>query len=172
MLIRLGGLAAILAGALRTIASFLPASKPPNAALELFYLAIDVLLLFGILGVYGYQHEKVGLLGFLGFLLALVGAAIITGPDGAIGGVEMYLVGSLMISVGLALLAIASWRAELLPRAVSVLWLLSMLVGVGGFAVGGLAVTFLIAGVAFGLAFMLAGVKIWLDPALRLIQKS
>jgi hypothetical protein len=162
-LIRLGGLAAALAGLLRVIASFIPATKP-GPALEVFYLMIDVLLLLGLLGVYGYQHEQVGAGGFLGFLAALVGTAIIVGPDGAIGGVEMYVVGSLLISLGLAVLGIGTWRARRLPRAVPALWWLSTLVGVGGFAAGELRFTYLFAGVAFGLAFALAGARIWSDP--------
>jgi hypothetical protein len=159
-LIRLGGLAAVLAGVLRTIASFIPYSKP-DVALELFYLVIDILILLGLLGVYGYQHEKVGVVGFLGFLSALIGTAIIVGPDGAIGGVDEYVIGSLMISVGLTLLAIGSWQARALPRPVPALWVLSTVVGVGGFVAGGFPITYLIAGVAFGLAFILAGVRIW-----------
>lgn len=166
-LIRLGGLAAILTGALRMVASFIPSSKPPSTTLELFYLVIDVLLLLGILGVYAYQHERAGIVGFLGFLVAVTGTAMITGPDGTIGGVEEYVIGSLMISTGLTLLAICSWKSGALPRTVSALWILSTLVGVGGFLAGGLAVTFVIAGVTFGLAFVLAGAKIWADPVLK-----
>lgn len=159
-LIRLGGLAAMLAGILRTGASFIPSTKP-GVGLELFYLLIDVLILLGILGIFGCQHEQVGIVGFLGFLSALIGAALIVGPDGAIGGVEMYVIGSLMISVGLTLLAIGSWKAQRLPRAALVLWILSTIVGTGGFLAGGPAVSYLIAGVAFGLAFFLAGLRIW-----------
>jgi len=40
-------------------------------------------------------------------------------------------------------------------------------VGVGGYLIGGPTVTFVIAGLAFGLAFIVAGVKIWTDSALR-----
>jgi hypothetical protein len=159
-LIRLGGRAALLAGVLRTGASFIP-STPPGVALELFYLVIDVLLLLGLLGIYAYQHEEVGVVGLLGFLLALIGTAIIVGPDGALGGVEMYVVGSLLISIGLTLLALGSWKAQRLPRAVPVLWVLSTVVGIGGFLAGGLALTYLIAGALFGLAFIIAGVRIW-----------
>ena len=171
-LIRLGGLAAILTGALRMVASFLPASKPPSTTMELFYLLIDVLLLFGILGIYGYQHERVGVVGFLGFLSALIGTAMITGPDGVLGGVDEYVIGSLMISFGLTLLAIGSWKSGRLPRYVSVLWILSTIIGVGGFLAGGVVITFVIAGVMFGLAFVLAGVQIWGDPVWKISQVS
>jgi hypothetical protein len=167
-LIRLGGLAAILAGALRMGTSFIPYSaSKPSVALELLYLVIDVLILLGLLGVYGYQNEVVGKWGFLGFLLALVGTAIIVGPDGKIGAVDMSVAGSLMISVGLSIMAIGTWNARRLPRAVPLLWVTSTVVGVGGYLIGGPTVTFVIAGLAFGLAFVVAGVKIWMDPAMR-----
>lgn len=167
-LIRLGGLAAILAGVLRVGTSFIPYSNSkPGVALELLYLIIDVLILLGLLGVYGHQNEVVGRWGFLGFLLALIGTAINVGPDGKIGVVEMYVVGSLMISVGLSILAIGTWNAKRLPRTVPLLWVMSTVVGVGGYLIGGPTVTFVIAGLAFGLAFIVAGVKIWMDSALR-----
>ena len=167
-LIRLGGLAAILAGVLRVGTSFIPYSNSkPGVALELLYLIIDVLILLGLLGVYGYQNEKAGGSGFIGFLLALIGTAIIVGPDGKIGSVDRYVVSSLMISIGLSLLAFGTWKADRLPRTVPLLWVMSMVVGVGGYLIGGPTVTFVIAGLAFGLAFIVAGVKIWTDSALR-----
>lgn len=159
-LIRLGGLAAALAGALRIISAFVPYSKN-SVGLELFYLVIDVLLLLGLLGIYGYQHAQVGVTGLLGFLAALSGTSLIVGPDGTLGGVDIYVAGSLLISLGLSALSIGTWRAGVLPRVVPVLWWLSTVIGIGGFVAGGLAITFLLAGVMFGLACVLAGVRIW-----------
>ena len=46
-LIRLGGLAAILAGFLRGAASFLPGTAP-MAALETLYFFTDIFILFGV----------------------------------------------------------------------------------------------------------------------------
>jgi hypothetical protein len=172
-LIRLGGLAAILAGALRIGSSFIPYSAAqPSVALEVLYLVIDVLILLGLLGIYGYQHEVVGRWGFLGFLLALIGTAIIVGPDGKIGFIDMYIVGALMISLGLSTLAIGTWNAKRLPQIVPLLWLTSTVVGVGGYLLGGPTATGVIAGLAFGLAFMIAGVKIWTDSALRVTAQK
>lgn len=165
-LIRLAGLAAGLAGVLRTGAAIAPYAEP-GVGLELFYLVIDVLILLGLLGVYAYEHERVGILGLAGFLLALVGTASITGPDGSLGGVDVYLAGAGAISIGLLLLALASWNAERLPRWVCVLWALSTLVGVGGAVIGAPAATFRVAGVAFGLGFVGAGLRLWSDPAGR-----
>ena len=167
-LIRLGGFSAIVAGLLRAGSSFIPyLTTEQGIFLEVLYLITDVLILFALLGVYGYQHEKAGVWGFMGFLLALIGTAIIVGPDGSIGNMEMYVVGALMISIGVLLLGIGTWRADQLSRGVPILWILSTVVGIGGFLMSGSGWTLVIAGVAFGLGFLLAGVNIWTDPALK-----
>lgn len=155
-LIRLGGMAAMLAGALRIVFTFVPYRKD-SVALEVFYLVIDVALLFSLLAIYFCQHEHAGLTGFIGFVVAFVGTALIVGPDGALGGIDIYTAGSLLISLGLSVLAMGVWRANILPRAVPVLWWLSTVIGIGGFVAGGWQITFMLAGVLFGLAFVLAG---------------
>ena len=167
-LIRLGGLSAILAGLLRAATSFLPyLTTEQGPGLEVLYLITDVLILFGLLGVYGFQHERAGASGFAGFLLSLTGTALIVGPDGAIGNLDMYIAGALLISLGIVLLSIGTWRAAQLSRWVPILWVLSTVVGIGGFLLGGLDWTFLVAGVTFGLGFLIAGIHIWTDPALK-----
>jgi hypothetical protein len=168
-LIRFGGFSAILAGLLRAGSSFIPFfTTEPGIFLEVLYLIIDVLILIGLLGVYGYQYERAGLWGFIGFLLALIGTAIIVGPDGRIGSVEMYTLGAGLISVGMLFLAIGTWSADRLSRWVPILWVVSTVVGIGGFLMGGSAWTFLIAGLTFGLAFVVAGFKLWTDPGSKL----
>ena len=72
-----------------------------------------------------------------------------------------------MISAGVVLLSIGTWRAAQLSRWVPILWVVSTGAGIGGFLLGGLDWTFLIAGVTFGLGFLLAGINIWSDPALK-----
>src|SRR5438874_12912426 len=74
-LIRWGGLAAILAGLLRGIASFTPTAA--SVGLQIFYLTIDVLLLLGAIDVYAFQRQETGRWGFMGFLLALIGAGLL-----------------------------------------------------------------------------------------------
>ncbi|MGV0028613.1 hypothetical protein [Phormidesmis priestleyi] len=159
-LIRLGGLAAIFAGILRGVNSFLP-NDAPGVLLEILYLLTDIFILFGIMGVYGFQHEESGLWGFFGFLLAIIGTGIIIGPDGAISGVNMYPVGSLILAGGLTLLAVGSWIANKLPWWVPTFWVLSTIVGFIGYFVPGLSLLFVISGVIFGIGFAGAGIKIW-----------
>ena len=45
--------------------------------------------------------------------------------------------------------------------------MISTVVGVAGFMLGGLPIMLLIAGLAFGAGFIGAGIAIWSDPALR-----
>ncbi|HSL29250.1 MAG TPA: hypothetical protein VK900_08640 [Anaerolineales bacterium] len=167
-LIRLGGLSAMLAGLLRAGSSFIPLfTTEQGIFLEALYLITDLLILFGLLGVYGYVHERAGYWGFAGFVLALSGTAMIVGPDGRLGSMEMYILGALLISVGVVFLAIGVWRARQLSRWVPVLWVVSTVAGIGGFLMGQFvwSVLIVIAGVAFGLAFVLAGANIWADAA-------
>jgi hypothetical protein len=157
-IIRLGGLSAIVAGILRGINSFLPSSNP-NVTTSILYLLTDIFLLFGIMGIYGFQHQEYRLWGVFGFILAIVGIAIIR--TGSIAGVSLYPIGASMFTVGLSLFAVGSWIASLLPRWVSVLWILSTIVGVMGYFIPSLNLLFVASGVIFGIGFAGAGMKIW-----------
>lgn len=159
-LIRLGGLAAIVAGVLRTAASFWPSSQP-SVGLEMLYLVIDLCILFGIMGVYAFQCEQSGRWGVVGFLLAVSGTAFITGPDGRLGGVNVYDAGALVLGIGLCFLAIGSWRAKTLPRWIPILWVYSTVIGIAGASVESLSGLLVVSGVAFGAAFVGAGATVW-----------
>jgi hypothetical protein len=160
-LLRFGAVAAVAAGSLRIVSSFIAYSDPTTVAQELFYLVIDLCILYGLLAVYFFQLVEVGPLGFVGFLLALSGGAIIVGPDGSIGDVSMYRVGSGSLLLGLTLISVAGWRAARLPRYALVSWILSTVLAVLGSLSGASAILFLLAGVAFGVGFVGAGARIW-----------
>jgi hypothetical protein len=161
--IRLGAVAAMTAGILRAGTSF-NAYSASGVAVEVLYLAIDLLLLFALVAIYAYVRERSGWLGLAGFVLALAGTSCIVGPDGTLGGVDMYVAGATTLSIGLAVLSVGAWRATALPRAVCALWIGSTLIGVGGHVVQGLGATFTMAGLAFGVGFFLAGLKMWREP--------
>lgn len=155
-LIRLGGLAAIFAGILRGVNSFVPSDAPSAAIL---YLLTDIFILFGILGIYGTQHQEAELWGFLGFLLAIIGIAIIR--TGAIAGVNLYSIGALIFAAGLSLLAVGSWIARKFPRWIPIFWVLSTIVGFIGYFIPGLNLLFITSGVIFGISFAGAGIRVW-----------
>lgn len=156
-LIRLGAWGAILGGGLRIVAAFVP-NMPNSATLETLYGAIDIGLLFGLVAIYLDGASAAGRTGLAGFTIALAGLASILGPDAPAFGIDFYLAGSLILLIGLSVLASAFWRAGHQVRPAQA-WLLSAMLAIAG---GALEQPLLIAagGVAFGLGFVLAGVRI------------
>jgi hypothetical protein len=167
-LIRLGGLAAILAGILRGVNSFVP-SNAPSGAIAILYLLTDIFILFGIIGLYGFMHQEAGLWGFFGFLLAIIGIAMIR--TGAIAGVNLYPIGALSFTLGLSLFAVGSWISRKLPQWVSIFWVLSMVVGFVGYFIPGLNLLFVISGIIFGIGFAGAGIRMWSVTSKQLSRK-
>jgi hypothetical protein len=157
-LVSLGGTAAVLAGILRGIASFIPATTP-DVALQLLYILTDVFILLGIFALYGVQYKETGKLGFLGFLIAVVGILVIR-SDKAITGVSLYPAGSLIFSLGLILLGIRLWQTNVLPSWVVGFWSLSVLMGIIAYLVPSLDLLFVAAGLMFAIGFAAAGIKL------------
>jgi hypothetical protein len=158
-LLRWGGRSAIFGGVLRGINSFLPIATP-TLILEFMYFVTDISILFGLMAIYGFQHEESRRWGFLGFVLSIIGTGIIIGPDGYISGVNMYPVGSLILAAGLILLSIGSWIADRFPHWIPIFWTSSTFIGIIGYFIPGFSLLFVISGVLFGLAFAGAGQQI------------
>ena len=91
-LIRLGGLAAVLAGALLALAELLylviglsgPSGPEYCTSVSYafqagFFLLGGLLLLAGLVGLYARQSEAVGVLGLVGFAAALFGTGVVLG---------------------------------------------------------------------------------------------
>ena len=165
-LFRWSGLAAILGGVLLPTSWILRfafgVQRPFTGTVE---FVATTLLVFGFMGVYGFQHQESGVLGFIGFLLVTIsncaalgecwlqngeptGAAIVLGP----------LVGITML-LGFLLLGIGSWRANKLPRWTAVLWVLGGALIVPGFALQEVLV--MVGGVIQGAGVVGAGAKLW-----------
>ena len=157
-LVSLGGIAAVLAGILRGIASFIPASTP-GVALQLLYILTDIFILLGIFALYGVRYKETGKLGFLGFLIAIVGILVIRSSK-AIAGVDLYPAGSLIFSLGLIILGIRLWLANVLPSWVVGLWSLSVFVGIIVYFVPSFDLLFVVAGLMFAIGFAAAGIKL------------
>lgn len=157
-LIRLGGFAAVIAGILRGINSILP-STLPESMIALLYLLTDIFLLFGMMGLYGFQRRKSGLWGFSGFLLTIVGIAIIR--TGTLSGVNLYPVGALTFAVGLVAFAMGTLIASALPKWIAVCWIISPIIGFVGYFSPSLNPLFALSGLLFGVGFSSAGLKVF-----------
>ena len=158
-LVRAGGMAAIVGGVLRAAASFAPRAGS-DVELQLLYLVVDVFLLLGVLGFYELRHEDIGRIGALGFLLALVGLAVVRSSR-VIPGVDLYPVGALAFVGGLLALCVSAWKVKRLTVWVPVALLLSTLAGLVGTVVESAGWLFLLSGVAFGVAFAGLGHEVW-----------
>lgn len=168
-LIRLGGLAAVLAGILRGLSSVLPT---PSGRILTLYLAVDALLLLGSIGLFEFHRVKVSAMGTFAFLLQILGALILIARDLAILGAPVYAAGALLFAVGLDLFAIASWRSRTLPRWILILLIVSTVIGPIGFFSPSFAVLFTASGILFGIGFASAGVATCLPRHLRWNSKS
>ncbi len=162
-LYRLAGAAAVLGGAVRIAMAFVPWS-PGVAWLEAVAFAIDVLLLFGLMGIYLAHRAVLGWGGFAAFVLAEIGIASIVGPDTAAFGIDTYLAGVHAISVGLLLLGVAMLVKRIEPLA-AVCWIASLVVGLAAGFVGQASAGFLIGGILFGLGFVAAGLSLLMPAA-------
>jgi hypothetical protein len=154
-LIRFSAAAAIVAGVLRVGSSFLGARLGTTAA-ELLYLVIDIGFVLAIPGAYLSRHAQLGIAGFVGFLLALCGAASIVGPDGELAGVQMYLLGGGVLVLGLGTLGAAQLRLGALRLGSSIGWLAALVAMIAA-AASQAPWLLTLAGVLFGLAFIASG---------------
>jgi len=164
-LFRLAGLAAVVAGALRIGTSFLT-WDPAAAWQELLATGIDVLLLFGLMGIYLAHRAALGWPGLAAFILAETGIGSIIGPDTVAFGVDTYQAGVVAISIGLALFAIVMLIRRSGSAAAAIFWILSLAMGVAGGFVGQAAFGFFLGGILFGLGFVAAGLAL-LSPRSR-----
>lgn len=100
------------------------------AWLEALYVIIDVCLLVGLIAIYLFSADHVGVLGLAAFLVALAGVASIVGPDAPAFGIDFYRIGALVFVAGLAGLSARLLRAGIL-RASASLWIATLLGGAG-----------------------------------------
>lgn len=161
-IIRWGGMAAILAGTLRGIASFVPSST--SVGLQVFYLIIDVLLFVSIMSIHAFQRKQTGWWERAGFWLALFGAGLLIIHDFASADINFYLypIAALCFAIGISILAVWSWKVKTLPLWVAMCLLIATPVGILGYLIKGFAVLFVISGVLLGIGLIGAGLRLWM----------
>lgn len=158
-LFKLAGAAAILGGGLRIISAF-PVLDGDPIAREWLYAGIDVLLVFGLIGIYLARAERLGLLGLASFIIAIAGFSFIGGPDADPFGFSTYAEGAAVIAIAMAGLSIAWLRAGERPLWPPLFWLASPA------AAGVLSMTpasgygLMAAGALFGAGFVAGGLTL------------
>ena len=159
ILVRAGAAAGFVGGALRAVASFAP-GVGSDRELQVLYLVIDVFLLLGVLGFYELRHEDIGRPGAVGFVMSLVGLAVVRSSR-AIPGVDLYPVGALTFAAGVLALSASAWKAKTLTAWVPVAFLVSTLAGVVGAVIDSAGWLFVLSGVVFGVGFAGLGHGTW-----------
>jgi hypothetical protein len=156
-LIKFGASLGILGGALRLIAIFIPYT-PETAWLETLYAIIDLGFLFGLIAIFASCADRLGLIGLVGFVVALPGVASIVGPDAQMFGLDFYMAGSAVFIIGLAVQggAMLYKREQVLAAA---FWIVSAAIGIAGSA-SVLPHAIEIAAAALALGFITAGTSI------------
>jgi hypothetical protein len=148
---RLGAGAAVVGGALRVAAAFIPYASQ-SWPLEALYAVIDVSLLLGLTAIYLREADGLGLAGLAGFGTAFVGLASIVGPDAQTFSVDWYQFGAALSALGMAGLGLAmSLARRMIPAAVC--WIAAPIVAI----VGPPDLAFQAAGALFGGGFVAAG---------------
>lgn len=154
-LLRLAAIMAMIGGALRILAAFIP-YVPQSPGLESLYATIDLCFLFGLAAIYWPFSNRLGWPGAAGYFIATAGIASIVGPDPRMFGLEFYMVGSAVFELGLLILAVLFLRHRIL-RPAAIFWIASLTAAVLAVATGGNALAFVVAGTSLGLGFIWAG---------------
>lgn len=137
------------AALLRAVGSVVRAT-PETTALATLYLITDILILLGIVGWYAAQHESVRLPGLVGFVLSVVGVALIR-SNGDFPSVDTYAIGAPLLVVGLIVVAASAWRAGLMPAWVPGALVVAAVLGPIGYLAPAARSVFAASGVAFSL---------------------
>jgi hypothetical protein len=154
---RFFALMALIGGLLHLLCSFTDGMEH-LAWVQSTYMALDLMLMLAVVGLWQSQGQRWGLLGQVGFVLAACGLGVISGQNGQLFGVKIYEVGSPVLALGMVLVSLAQLRLRELRELPGgtvgpCLLLASVVTGVASLAV---APTLMVrtAGVLFGLAFM------------------
>lgn len=155
-LIQFGGCSATVAGVLG-LATFFIEHQPRSAPHEALYAVIDFGLMFAVLAIWVASGDRLGRIGFLGFIAALSGIASIFGPDPEWFGVDFYRLGSTVFAVGMAIIAVQLFGTPFL-RISAIIWFSGILFGAAS-----LFLVFLppeIARALMNIGFLVAGIQL------------
>jgi len=158
-LVRLSALAAIAGGALRVVDGLLI----PSASIQVqqfAYFITDLLLLWGMCGIYLTRSHRLGLAGFIGFVVFWIGIFMVRSSSLSLFGYSAYLIGATVTLLGAVVLGADMLVRNAFPRWAPVLWIAALLLGILGLRPAWAGWSVMLAGVIFGLGFIAAGIAL------------
>lgn len=160
---RLAGLCALIGGLLR-LAGPLTSHLLDGQALQLVWLVNDVLLLFGLVGIYGYSRKLLGLTGLLGFGAAVVGVLTVRSAGAEALGPATYVYGAAIWTIGMAILAFPMLLRGVGHMAAAGFWTLALVIGLASALRPGESWGIVLAAVAFSAGYIAAGLPLIAKP--------
>ena len=158
-LMRLSAAAAIAGGALRVADGLWIVSAASNTQ-QLAYFITDLLLLFGLCGIYLTRSHRLGLPGLVGFILSFLGILMVRSSTLSLFGFNAYLVGASVTLFGVVAIGVAMLARDAFPKSAPVLWIVSLIIGVIGLFPFAMGWGVMLAGVTFGAGFVAAGISL------------
>ena len=158
-MVQLGGAAAVAGGALRVADAYLAVTGTARTQ-QIAYFITDILLLFGLCGLYLVLRRALGIAGHLGFAAAVGGLFVVRASSLAGFGQNGYVVGAAVTLVGVVAMGAAMMARTSFPRLGPALWIASFAVGLLGLISAKISWAVALAGVIFGAGFVAAGVAL------------
>ncbi|MEQ9365630.1 MAG: hypothetical protein RIF32_15400 [Leptospirales bacterium] len=148
-----------VAGGIIAMASAVCGSYLDPTVLNIIWDVEDTFIMLGLIGISQLRQHAVGPAGLLGFSVAMIGLALLIGPNESTSGVNQYPYASSIFLIGLLIFA---WTCRL-PRWVQFAWVCTALIGLPAHLSADLYYLYLPMGVVFGIGFIGAGVSLVLD---------
>lgn len=156
---RLCAIGCIAGGALRILDAF-PVVTGSARMQGIVYPLTDLLLLLGLCGLYLPLRKTLGLAGALGFGAAVVGLLIVRSAAFNGLGANSYLIGATVTLIGVVTLSVILLVRGVFPKLAPGLWIGSFVVGLLGLLFSRPNLGMTLAGIVFGLGFVVAGVNL------------
>ena len=158
-LLRLSGVAALLGGLLRVSSPFF-GMLLPDEALHLLWAGTDLLLLLGTFGLWASTRRATGVWGVVALVVMLIGLLLVRTSAERIFGPQSYGVGAGIWGLGQAILGAALLITRSGFRVSSILWLVSLVLGLAGERIDLWLDGFGWAGIVFAAGWICAGLTL------------
>lgn len=131
--LRLAGAAVLAGSVVDIVAPYLIYPHLVEPQPHLVYVAIDLLLMIGMLGVWSASRVGASALGLIGFVLGLLGVMLVRTSSAKIFGEASYMIASSLWSIGMVIWAVDLLRAKAF-RLSAGLWIAALIIGLVGVA--------------------------------------
>jgi len=166
-LLRLSGIAAIAGGALR-VADGLLITSAAIPIQQFAYFFTDLMLMFGLCGIYLVRSNRLGLAGLVGFVFSFTGILMVRTSALSLFGFSAYLIGASVTLLGVVGIGTAMLIHNVFPKLAPLLWIASLIIGVVSLLPIAMRWGVTLAGVTFGIGFIVAGISLLSDKATSL----